>query len=261
MASASRRICAVSSRLLALGTALFLLATGGLVVLVLLAAGLRAASILFVSVLWLCLPLCVLWLALSGSGIGVPFHGVARFLVRAGYTMLRLFRSLPGTDSLAPERMLLEINNRLLVDRLSHTGRLFDPARVLVLLPHCLQSHECGIRLTFDPTACRRCGRCPMGDLITLCTESGVSFAVATGGTTARKHVREHRPELIVAVACPRDMASGILDTHPISVYGQLNEWPHGECYDTWVDVEAFGDALRSLVAMEGMGTEPERSP
>ena len=47
---------------------------------------------------------------------------------------------------------------------------------------------------------------------------------IATGGTLARKYVKDLRPDLIIAVACKRDLISGIKDAEPFLVYGVFNK-------------------------------------
>ena len=56
----------------------------------------------------------------------------------------------------------------------------------------------------------------------------------------------EHGAEAVVAVACERDLASGIRDIRPsIVVVGIPNVRREGPCRNTEVDVEAFEGALR----------------
>lgn len=119
--------------------------------------------------------------------------------------------------------------------------------KILILLPHCIQNSKCDIRLTFDVFKCKRCGKCKIKDLIELAEKYNVAIAIATGGTIARKVVKEVRPDAIIAVACERDLSSGIVDTYPIPVIGILNERPYGPCIDTTVDLEKVRDALEWL--------------
>ena len=85
---------------------------------------------------------------------------------------------------------------------------------------------------------CEACGKCRIKELVALSHKYHVSIAAATGGTLARRIVKEKRPNMIIAVACERDLTSGIQDAHPIPVFGILNERPKGPCYDTSVDVD-----------------------
>ncbi len=71
---------------------------------------------------------------------------------------------------------------------------------------------------------------------------------MATGGTIARRIVVQLRPRMIIAVACHRDLASGIQDTYPLPVYGVLNERPHGPCIDTTVAIENVEEMLHRFI-------------
>ena len=72
----------------------------------------------------------------------------------------------------------------------------------------------------------------------------GLKLDVANGGTLARKKVASFRPDGIVAVACERDLTSGILDTYPIPVYGVLNDRPNGPCVNTCVDLKLVEEGI-----------------
>jgi hypothetical protein len=143
----------------------------------------------------------------------------------------------------------IEINNRLLVS--SHRQRI-APERLLLLLPHCLQQSECQRRITTSIDNCKECGGCDIADLVKLARTYRVRIAVATGGTLARKIVRDHRPELIVAVACERDLTSGIHDTFPLPVYGILNRRPEGPCWNTRVDIARVEKTLQIFLRPAG---------
>ena len=115
---------------------------------------------------------------------------------------------------------------------------------LLLLLPHCLQREECKIRITSNIFNCARCGKCNIKGLIDLADELGLNLYVATGGTLARRVVKETRPQAIVAVACERDLSSGITDTYPLPVLGVLNDRPHGPCLNTLVDLSSVREAI-----------------
>jgi hypothetical protein len=134
----------------------------------------------------------------------------------------------------------IEVNNSLVMA----SSRLIEGDRLLLLLPHCLQSFECPHRVTSEVRNCRRCGGCEIADLITMCDSYGIKMSIATGGTLARRVIVESRPRAIVAVACERDLTSGIQDAYPIPVIGVLNERPYGPCRDTRVDLARVEDAI-----------------
>ena len=120
--------------------------------------------------------------------------------------------------------------------------------RVLILLPHCLQLSDCEIKVTGNIKKCIRCGRCDIKGLAELSDKYRIDISVATGGTLARKVIIEKKPKLGGAVACERDLTSGIKDCYPLPVIGILNERPFGPCFNTRVDVEKIDQALRSVL-------------
>ncbi len=167
------------------------------------------------------------------------------YLAGSSFRMLKLLQGVLKLPEFAPEKMIITMNNDYIING---DIRKFKPSETLILLPHCLQDHRCEIRLTFNPYACEKCGRCPMGDLVDIAERYGVELAIASGGTSARSCIERREPKLIIAVACPIDLSSGILDVQPITTVGILNEWHHGECFDTWVDTAKVEDACRTLL-------------
>ena len=143
-------------------------------------------------------------------------------------------------------RSFITVNNELVLR--GNPENTIPPEKILLLLPHCLQASVCPRRLTHNPDNCTRCGQCVQGGLLALRDTWGVHMAVATGGTIARRIVGELKPKLIIAVACERDLASGIQDTYPLPVYGVLNQRPHGPCLDTTLDLTLVEAVLRRFI-------------
>ena len=136
---------------------------------------------------------------------------------------------LAGIDRDTLQQSFIALNNQLV-----RAKKLAVPAdQVLILLPHCIQLFDCEIKITGDVHKCVRCGQCDIAGLVGLARERGIDLAVATGGTLARKLIVERRPRLIVAVACERDLTSGIRDAYPLPVLGVLNRRPYGPCFNT----------------------------
>ena len=138
----------------------------------------------------------------------------------------------------------IAMNNSLV---LSHRYRV-KPDRVLILLPHCLQLFECEIKVTGSINKCIRCGRCDIMGLAELAEKYTIDISVATGGTLARKVIIEKRPKLVLAVACERDLTSGIKDCYPLPVIGVLNDRPFGPCFNTKVDIGKIDEALSTVI-------------
>jgi hypothetical protein len=120
--------------------------------------------------------------------------------------------------------------------------------RILILLPHCLQLFDCEIKVTGNISKCIRCGKCDIKGLADLAEKYRISISVATGGTLARKVIIEKKPKLVVAVACERDLTSGIKDCYPLPVIGILNDRPFGPCFNTKVDVAKIDQALQAVL-------------
>jgi hypothetical protein len=138
------------------------------------------------------------------------------------------------------QRSFIEVNNQLVRSR----GVKAKSDELLLLLPHCLQNDNCSYKITHNIDNCRRCGRCQIAQILELSSARGVPAVVATGGTLARRAVKKYTPRMVVAVACERDLSSGVLDSFPLPVLGVLNERPEGPCYNTRVDLRALQEAL-----------------
>ena len=142
------------------------------------------------------------------------------------------------------ERSFIEISNHIVRSRHIRV----QPNELLLLLPHCLQLDRCGHKITNRIQNCRRCGKCPIGALTELCERLGIHMAVVPGGTLARKVIKTLRPRAVVAVACERDLVSGIQDVFPMPVIGVLNDRPEGPCCNTVVDIDKLESGIRALL-------------
>jgi hypothetical protein len=137
---------------------------------------------------------------------------------------------------------------------------------ILILLPHCLQDTSCKVRITVDPSNCKRCGKCNIAEISQLAEEYNVNIAIATGGTLARRIISEKKPKFIIAVACYRDLVSGIRDVFPIKSFGIQNIRPQGPCINTRVDVKKIRNVLEEVVIKPAKsfvlekGNEPPRA-
>lgn len=118
---------------------------------------------------------------------------------------------------------------------------------ILLLVPHCLQSSECKVRVTTSIDNCESCGNCNIGDIKKMAEEFGVKAAVATGGSLARKIVDDNIPEVIIAVACHRDLTDGVRDAWRFPVYGVFNKRPKGPCFETTVSISNIEFAIRKF--------------
>ena len=176
----------------------------------------------------------------------LPFtHKIRGLGIKLFLPLMEILGPRLGISKERVRNSFIETNNRLLLTGNRHK---IAPERMLLLLPHCLQRAECERRITTSIDNCQQCGKCNIDALIKLARKYEIHIAVATGGTLARKIVRDHKPKMIVAVACERDLTSGIHDTFPLPVYGILNQRPEGPCWNTLVETIEVENALRTFL-------------
>src|SRR4051812_44655256 len=102
---------------------------------------------------------------------------------------------------------------------------------LLLLIPRCLS------RATLD-------------GVLSMAGRYGVPVFVATRGQLARRVIRERRPRAVVAVACERDMVSGLHDVAAkVPVLGLTMTLPAGPCKDAGLDLGRLEEWVRAYVA------------
>lgn len=166
-------------------------------------------------------------------------------LVKLYLPLLVLAGGILRIPKIRIERAFIDLNNRMV----HAMGRKFRPEKILILMPHCIQWDDCKLKVTREVKNCAGCGRCEVGDLVKLSEEFGIELFISTGGTVARRKVIEHRPDAVVAVACERDLTSGLQDAYPLPVMAVVNKRPHGYCMETGVDMAEIRQAVMDLVA------------
>ena len=179
------------------------------------------------------------------SGKTLPFFRRMRGVtVKLFLPLMMLLGRLVGISKEKIRSSFIQVNNELVAS----TGKTYTPNEILLLMPHCLQNSKCKMRLTYNINNCNRCGKCPINGLLELSEKYGLHLTVATGGTIARRIIVQKRPRLILAVACERDLASGIQDAYPLPVFGVLNYRPSGPCLDTQVSIRRLEEAIRMFL-------------
>jgi hypothetical protein len=109
-------------------------------------------------------------------------------------------------------------------------GRKVGKGELLLLIPRCLSKE------TLD-------------GVLGIAGKYGVPVFVATRGQLARRVIRERRPRAVVAVACERDMVSGLHDVAgKIPVLGLTMTLPSGPCKDALLDMEQLEEWVRAYV-------------
>ena len=65
--------------------------------------------------------------------------------------------------------------------------------------------------------------------------------------TKTIKIIIDNKPKAVIAVACERDLTSGIQDMKHIPVLGVFNKRPNGPCVDTLIDIHEIENAINFL--------------
>lgn len=124
------------------------------------------------------------------------------------------------------ENAAVKVYNALALVR----GRKVGQGELLLLIPRCLS------KVTLD-------------GVLGIAGKYGVPVFVATRGQLARRVIRERRPRAVVAVACERDMVSGLHDVAgKIPVLGLTMTLPSGPCKDAALDLGQLERWVRAYV-------------
>jgi hypothetical protein len=124
------------------------------------------------------------------------------------------------------ENAAVKVYNALAIERNRKVGR----GELLLLIPRCLS------KIALD-------------GVLAIAGKYDVPVFVATRGQLARRVIRERRPRAVVAVACERDMVSGLHDVAGrIPVLGLTMTLPSGPCKDAGVDLQQLEAWVRAYV-------------
>lgn len=126
---------------------------------------------------------------------------------------------------------LLRILNRL--ERGSIRSRIRNENhRILLLLPRCIEG-----RLREK--------------ILQRAQELNVSNAIAGDGEAARLAVQRHNPKAILAIACERDLVTGIRDVNlSIPIFCISVKRPKGPCLETSLDFAEVDNFLNLLISI-----------
>ena len=183
-------------------------------------------------------------LAIKGLPTLKLFHRYSFAIIKFLFPIAVHIGKLFGVKRRQIEGSFIAVSNLIFMK----SGIKVPAKKLLVLSPHCLQLSSCPHKITRDPNNCKRCGGCNVGDLMKLSDEMGFTFFVATGGTLARQVVKKIRPQAVLAIACERDLMSGIQDVYPLPAVGVLNIRPNGPCNNTRVDMDEFRRVLAQII-------------
>jgi hypothetical protein len=184
-----------------------------------------------------------LWtLLIGGGGIAVVWYGVLvgsyyarvnvlpeRLLERGPFLWLmnltsQVSRLFGRRDRV--EHAAIDVYNAMALRR----GRRFGRGELLVLIPRCLSKEA-------------------LDGVLDIAGRYDVPVFVATRGQLARRAIRERRPRAVVAVACERDMTTGLRDVAgKLPVLGLTMRLPNGPCRDAALDLDVMESWVKSWV-------------
>lgn len=172
------------------------------------------------------------------------FQGLAWSAINLLFPLAIMLGKVFDIEKERIERSFIEVSNHLVKQK----GVRVKPEQLLILTPHCIQLDTCPHKITRQVENCKKCGQCQVGEILTLTETLGVHFAIVTGGTLARQVIKQLRPKAVLAIACERDLTSGIQDVFPLPVIGVLNQRPCGPCCNTRVDMAEVKRAIEQFI-------------
>jgi len=135
------------------------------------------------------------------------------------------------------EHAAIDIYNTLAVRR----GRKIGKGELLVLIPRCLSKQA-------------------LDGVLEIAGRYEVPVFVATRGQLARRVIRERRPRAVVAVACERDMMTGLRDVAgKLPVLGLTMQLPNGPCRDATIDLSQMEKWVQGLVSLSPASSPASR--
>jgi hypothetical protein len=154
----------------------------------------------------------------------VPYKTMEKFIL----SVLPKAVWLGGKFGISRDRVgnsFIKVHN--LVTR-SYAQRL-SAERLLILLPRCLKKEA-------------------RSRIIEAAGEGETKVLTVAGGEEAREAIRRYRPNFILAIACERDLMSGIRDVaEKIPVLAISNRRPEGPCKNTDFSPDELEEAFRFI--------------
>ncbi len=181
---------------------------------------------------------------LNNKNIHPIFLQLVHKSIRVMYPIMISLAKAIKIEKNSIRRVFSQVNNKIV----KLNGIKVKPEELLIITPHCLQQVKCKHKVTGSIYNCKKCGACDISDLIDLCDKYKVTFEVVTGGTLARKTIKDYKPKGIIAVACERDLIHGMLDVEHIPVLGITNKRPEGPCKNTLVDIDEVEKAIKTFI-------------
>jgi hypothetical protein len=172
----------------------------------------------------------LLWWALIGLSVLLPVPILPESLAERGPLLFLMRRTSRLADLFGQrdrvENASVKVYNALALAR----KRRVSGGELLLLIPRCLAKET-------------------LEGVLAVAGKYKIPVFVATRGQLARRVIRERRPRAVVAVACERDMVSGLHDVAgKVPVLGLTLTLPSGPCRDTRVDLGLLEEWVKAYV-------------
>jgi hypothetical protein len=174
----------------------------------------------------------LLWLALIGIAYRTGRRILPERLAERGLLLRTVNLAWRVGEMFGVQRDWTDHASVLVYDRLALArSRTVSPNELLILIPRCLS-------------------RTALDGVLDIARRYDVSAFVATRGQLARRVIRERRPRAVVAVACERDMISGLHDVAGrVPVLGLTMQLPNGPCKDASIDISKMEEFVKKYLA------------
>lgn len=182
----------------------------------------------------------ITYIILNNKNVSNTLMKVNYLIVKSIFPILSKIAQFIGISKDEIRKIFIKINNAYIY---SNKYKI-NSKDLMILIPHCIQNHSCKLKVTNNIDNCKKCGICKINDLLKLKEKYNTKIFVATGGTLARKIIVDNKPKAVIAVACERDLTSGVREVNKIPVLGVFNARPNGPCVDTDINIKEIEDAI-----------------
>jgi hypothetical protein len=159
---------------------------------------------------------------------------------------ISLVQVLPENLAIKLLDFVINKNNNFVLKNLKK-----KPAKILFLLPKCLQYFSCDKNIIDSIENCQQCGKCKIKDILQLGKKYNLVIKVATGGQLAKMFVEQVQPELVIAVACKPELVAGIKNVNIYNVIAIPNIIVDKPCINTDVEINEVEKFLQHIANHE----------
>ena len=186
-------------------------------------------------------------LVLKGKKINKNIMKINFKTVKFFYALIMLSARMLKISKNEIRSIFVNLNNRYIYSQKYN----LNASDIIILTPHCIQKNYCKHKITTDINNCISCGNCDVSELLKINKKYNIDIYIVTGGTLARKIISNRKPKAVIAVACERDLMSGMQDVDNISIIGIFNKRPNGPCINTMTDIVEIENAIKFLMEVK----------